>query len=744
MEIRKLYILGRLLSIILVLPVIMLACSNDGSEDKISSNNLITTEFIEQYHEETSLIDFRKGGNAQEFLVSGWYYQEDNQIWTRPPCSSIRFFSYDTKNNKKVTLECVPVRLEKGEEQAISVYLNGTLIETIHFGAESWQQWEKYSFTLPSTHLESGLNSLVFSFSSSSKPGVRDARELAVAFQTLDFSDNHALDINDNALCQEPNTIISSWAHLPKDFTLFVRYRAPRKAITKLQFADAREILQTFNLVEGEQELKVPVRLKESGYYKLSLIAEGKDADGPVTWKSVKVYDSSASNVSSLSKVDKMVSQEPMRPDIIFYVVDTLRADHLGCYEYKRNTSPNIDSFAGEGLLHSNAFANASWTRPSAATILTGLYAKNHKTMTRDSKLPSNIITLGQILKNEGYYTIAVVTNLNLSQVFGFDKGFDEFHELGEDYNSPHVHRRAIEINTLFFSSIDAHLHGNKKPVFALLWASDPHDPYVPPKAYSNLFNISNFEPIDINQNLLSNLLKDTIQASNSQLEYIVARYDQEIASVDDAFEELLEGLRQRNMYNEALIIFTSDHGEEFLDHRGWGHGLTLYNELLKVPLIIKWKKFGAGINHHMVQHADLFPTVTDIIGAVNPYHLDGLSLREISNTKRTLYCEEQHDGNCLYAALDGKIKIIYTESFNNESSRITHPAHSDHNVIEVYGFPDIDERDNIYSTQNSPYLQYLKQRLLVYANRYHRTEIEKIDIPKEIDEKLKALGYVR
>jgi len=344
-------------------------------------------------------------------------------------------------------------------------------------------------------------------------------------------------------------------------------------------------------------------------------------------------------------EVDEQAVQKPQM--IILYLIDTLRADHLGAYGYNRNTSPAIDRLAQDGLLFEYAYAQSSWTRPSVASLFTGLLPSRHGAVRRSHKLRSDVATLAEILLDSGYSTAAFVSNPNVIPVFGFGRGFENFF----DVETTQKTGTADKVH----AAVDEYLDLNSRhSQFLYIHTRDPHDPYSPPPPYDRRF-----------------------QPQDAELVCIVARYDGEIAFNDSEFSKLIDRLKAEQRYDESLIIVTSDHGEEFLDHGNYWHGKTLYNEQLRVPLVIKLPhSYRRGTRvQHPVRLVDLLPTLTELVGSDPPPELDGTSFLhlfetdELGDYRPLLYAELDLGPNVIESLIHGDRKIIRYRSAENGGS---------------------------------------------------------------------------
>jgi arylsulfatase A-like enzyme len=312
--------------------------------------------------------------------------------------------------------------------------------------------------------------------------------------------------------------------------------------------------------------------------------------------------------------------------NVVLVGIDTLRPDHLGCYGYERETSPEIDRFAETGVLFESATSQAPWTTPSFATVLTSLYPSQHGSMHVETRVRSTVPTLATLLKEHGYATGAVINAPALKPEFGLARGFD-FYDM-----TPREGRVGDGTTRDALRWIDANRGG---PFLIFVHYFDPHLPYQPPPEYQNLFSrgyegpIKN--PFDIDQfsRQRDKLFEELMELAPADRAEIVNLYDGEIAFVDRAFGDLLKGIEDRGLRKNTVIILLSDHGEEFFEHGGFEHGHTLYEEQIHVPLIISFPgKYGEGVRiRNLVRLLDVTPTIFDMLGLDEESHFEGVSL---------------------------------------------------------------------------------------------------------------------
>ncbi len=297
-------------------------------------------------------------------------------------------------------------------------------------------------------------------------------------------------------------------------------------------------------------------------------------------------------------------SPEQEKPNILLIVVDTVRDDHLGYNGYFRNTSPNIDNFSREGIVFTNSYSQAGWTLPSFASIFTSLYPKDHHFTDWGMVLDSSLTTLAEVLRNNGYHTFAYPSLFYLDEVSGINKGFE-------------FYRSKLTENKLMYGVTTSHLVNEmvvedlkslNSPFFMWVHYFDPHSLY---------------------------LKHDEFDFGDENID----RYDSEIAYTDKYIGLLLDEFKKRGLYENLIIILTSDHGEEFHDH-GRAHHYSLYQEVIKTPLIIKAPDLQHGRVEQNVEQIDLAPTILGLIGITVPEGFAGRDLLKNDLGQHTVFAE--------------------------------------------------------------------------------------------------------
>lgn len=328
------------------------------------------------------------------------------------------------------------------------------------------------------------------------------------------------------------------------------------------------------------------------------------------------------------------------RPNMLLIMVDTLRADHLGSYGFPGQISPHLDDLARDAVLFEEAFASASWTRASTASLFTSMTPSGHSCDVKVAMLPDDVQTIAEVLQEKGYVTGGLPNNINVTRSFNFQQGFDWF-----DYQAPAYIAGATESSSQLsmynvVRKLRDRLTDGKKRVedyyqpadvvlgnaqsfigankaqrwFGFVHLMEPHDPY--------------FERPFTGEGVG----RAEMESPPAELEQAIRKaYQQEITWMDTELGKFFTWMKAEGLYDNTTIVITSDHGEEFLEHGGWWHGTTLYDEQLHVPLIVKLPKSKwAGTRvPWQVRQMDTAATLAVMGGAVVPMDWQGDDLFE-------------------------------------------------------------------------------------------------------------------
>jgi arylsulfatase A-like enzyme len=312
--------------------------------------------------------------------------------------------------------------------------------------------------------------------------------------------------------------------------------------------------------------------------------------------------------------------------NLVIYLIDTMRYDKFSVYNDKTKVeTPNIDAFAKDGVIFEHAYDNENWTKPSTATILTGLYPSTHKTKEDSSKLPTQITMLPEHLKKQGFKTGSFIANGYVSNAFGFDQGWDYYTNYIREYKNTDADRVVADAVKWIDKVKDQRF-------FAYVHTIDPHVPYSPPEEWRKKYWDKPYRgPIRPQNtgNQLADIKIGDMKLTPTDKEYLEALYNGEVAFNDHEFGRLVEALKERGLYENTAILIVADHGEEFWDHGAVGHGHSLYEELLRPPFFLRFPgKAPSGRRvSNVVQMVDVVPTVYDLLGVPHNEGVEGVSL---------------------------------------------------------------------------------------------------------------------
>ena len=434
------------------------------------------------------------------------------------------------------------------------------------------------------------------------------------------------------------------------------------------------------------------------------------------------------------------------RPNILVYMVDTLRARELGSYGAEITRTPAIDKFASESELFEHAITPSSWTRPAIASLFTGAPPSVHGVYRSTdflSETTSSLASLPELLRSHGYYTGALVANPNVAKVFGFERGFDVFKELYHEKLDRKKPSPSDLISTApmvvdeIKNFIDKAPHD--RPFFLFVLTIDPHGPYTPPAPYDTMYDprVAGGQPGTMPE--LIRFDQRLKRGESVSPELILALYRGEVSYTDAAFGELLDWIKQRNALNDIFIALTADHGEEFAEHGGRGHGKTIYEEVIHVPLILHHPgNFRAGHRRPgNVDLLDLSTTIAVVAGIDRPDYWTGRDLRR-SLVPRAIIAASYADGHDYVSITRGNYKLIETRAFG---------------TTQLFDLnEDPDELRPLDTTTYGDTVSALTAGLLA-VDQYNanlRKEIgsenppaRRNTIPDEIRERLEGLGYV-
>ncbi len=473
----------------------------------------------------------------------------------------------------------------------------------------------------------------------------------------------------------------------------------------------------------------------------------------------------------------KAASGGRLAANVVVVVVDAVRADHLGAYGYSRVTSRYLDDLAQSSVVFERAVAQAPWTKPSIASLLTGTYVHWHGVIASRHALGPELPTLAEELRRRGYRTAAFSGNPFITPEFRFDRGFDEFDSgraIGPQLTNLHrllkraerlLHRADVTVNLTgwVFSAALQESAGNSErdaqvtaaviewlrenghnPFFVYVHLMGAHEPYDPPAEFVRAFREAAWDGVPqrtVTPARVQSIFEAAAPLIDSDLAALVAQYDGAVAYSDAQVGQIIGELRRLNLLDKTLLVVTSDHGEEFYEHRNWRHGSQLYDEVVRVPLVMRLPgRVAPGRRRDPVMLIDIFPTVFGILGL--PLELP------------------HQDGRALFGTPDDPSRPVFSEHWRFEGgtyvSRMvlrdglklkeTHDSGRGQQRMELYDLRvDAAEQDNRLAEENAGEKEVGELRELLSefsASTAERPSAPSVAVDPSTVERLRALGY--
>lgn len=763
--------------IILVLVLFIVSGQTCKKSEKIYQyiNLLDYFPYLTKVYEENYFDFVYNDTRDSRYLLKGFksYKQKNPKTWAIRETSTITVFISELEDIT-VTFNCRPLNPPGKPFQASRIFINGHYLQELII-----KERGKYHFKIPAALLTLGSNTITYKWKYLRSPreaGIsRDKRKYAAGFSDITFLNkpgrikkpggiNITGDKKNPGINIPPAGIVEYIVNLPDrpllDFRLSCGGRPVRNAKFQAAIYNKEGAKSIFHFVKNQinpgQEHKIDLSkfagetvrivfansVRNQANFNITLINPIISAVSREGIPLISEIETAGKNIKG--KKEKIPGNDK-KPNIFIYLIDTLRADHLGCYGYSKETTPRIDSFAKGSILFKKCFANASWTRPAVATILTGLYPNKHRAEERTDKLSTGVHMLPEILKSHGYKTISLTTNGNVCADMNFDQGNDFYKFVNPGQNKENHFHSSEYINKKFYKIIENNTGIIRKPLFAFLHTIDPHDPYTP-KAPFLKFKKGDKE----RENLCSpaEILSKKREKglTREDIDYIESLYDCEILHNDHYFGKWIEFLKEKKLYDNAIIILISDHGEQFNEHGRMFHGSSIYNEEIHVPLIIKLPhgEYAGRQSAAAVSQVDIVPTILDYLGVETPGNIDGVSVLDLmgNNTpSRYIFIREALDQFHLTGMIDS----------NQDKNIITYKDRSFTDVVkyEIYNLlVDFNEtnnkldQDNIFQAGAIKFLaEYFSTGIEAAAYKKEALDIKKLH--PEVLKQLKALGYL-
>jgi arylsulfatase A-like enzyme len=576
------------------------------------------TEAAELRRGSTQLFDFGVPGDAK-YTLAGWltFAGEAREVDGRRALvvrgRGIRLtLPADRSDSRWLTLE-----IRSFAAASVALFLNGKrLVDRKLQG----KQFESVAVPMPAGLLRAGENALELR--------VVEGGGFALDFMTLSAESSATAERQPPApeelsVKGAPDTLripagirLGYALEVPKAAEFRARVRSAGKAQLSVRAVRDRapdQVLAALELDTTAKALSVELDGSAHDVIRLELTADGDAVllDGPTVL------------TRTASKPER--ARRPIR-NVILYLIDTLRADKLSPYNAAtRVRTPGLTRFLESAAVIEHARSQENWTKPSVATLLSSLFPWQHNTFSDEAVLPASVELLPELLQKRGYFTGAFIANGYVSDKFGFKQGWQTYRNYIREGRRSVAESVAGDVLEWF----DA--RPQDKPFFLYVHTIDPHVPYRPPKEFLAMYDSAPYAgPVNFGSDaeLLEKIKIGRIPLGPRDKERLVALYDGEITYHDVHFDAIMRGLDKRGLADETVVVVTADHGEEFWDHGSVGHGHSVYDELLHVPLIVRLPgvtQLDARISAD-VGLVDVAPTILEALGEAPAPNMAGRS----------------------------------------------------------------------------------------------------------------------
>ncbi len=550
-------------------------------------------------------IDFGTPAHSK-YTFGDWRGNNDSSQWSADGHDGDTTFTYVGARGRvyfhwdRAEPLVARVRLRANAGVGLTPYLNNTALPSIPLTGGAFRDVDIPLPSAGTTGVRAGENYLLLTFSGGAAPAAGQAN-VSAAVDSIRIVPGTSVPAGDyaaptydslvrtvrlggteqQALVVRRPTTVRYYLHVPARARLGFRVgfegqgTAQVRVFAQAEGEERREIFA--HAANGTfRAANVDLSAFADKVVRLELVAEGEGA-GTVAWGSLAVHTPAP-------------AQARMRParNVIVLLIDTLRADRLKAWNPRtRVRTPTMDALAGQGAIFQNAHSVENWTKPSVASVLTGLYPRTHRARTQESVLPGAALMLSEHLQAKGFETGSFIANGYVSDRFGFKQGWDYYTNFIRE-------NKGTDAEIVFREAGDWIERNRGSRFFAYVHTIDPHVPYDPPAEYLRMYDARTDYTGVVQPRSTGDLLEQakrnppavTLTASDQQR--LEGLHDGEITQHDAVLGRFIQRMQQLGVWEDTLFVITSDHGEEFRDHGSWGHGHSVYEELLHVPLYFR------------------------------------------------------------------------------------------------------------------------------------------------------------
>ena len=746
----------------------LIACDSDTQMTELDrlAEGLSTAEV----HRELTVLDLGEP-SAREHLGNGWSWDAKsadgtNYVWADSDRAEVELFLAQGRD-LEITSRCLAFGFPGAPPQQVSFAWNGHAVaETVFPGGG----FAEFSFKVPGDLAGPGLHRLTLSGTYAQKVSEvlssEDPRSLSFGCDWIRVGDGPEPEPprgEGDTLWIPAGVEVAYFLEPSSSVTLewqLLSFRTGNPGADASPELAAKPVLTVVWQVEGAEahvtqltDLHrrdagpwiLPVETEEPTPARLGLRVTSATGSGGVVLKQPRILAAAGSASSQASQSGKApastvarvgAAEAPSMPPILIWVVDTLRADRLGLYGHNLPVSPYFDALAERSTVFERAIAQSSWTRPTMATLLTGVGPERHGVHGIEDGLSPTFETLAEHFQRLGYATGGFSTNGNFSPDTNLDQGFDRFEYQVVD--AEQISRRMLA----WLDELQA--NEDSRPPLMVVLTTEPHASFEPAEPFRSRFAPGVDDPwLGTNEHIRA-LGDKKAPATDDVVEQLFRLYDAEIAWNDQVFGDLQGSLAERGL--DPLIVVVADHGEAFHERGAFGHGWDLHREVLHIPFWIHLPGQQQGIRiTHPVQQADLLPTLVEWVTGQHPSGLDGQSLvgllarpntgepsvKHPANSDRLLVSTMDYEGRKGASLVRGRYKLIEPLSADFAPGRMLYDLETDPEELH-----DLSRERPILTG-------LLAQLLRKFLAAQTSVEAEEIELAPETREQLEALGYL-
>ena len=720
-----------------------------AAEKRVETNRI-------EFSAEDALGHLRLGWGAPELLQNG-----KTIAWAVERHAEIRF-SVLRPGERILELSAQPFVQPDAGPQRTELRLNGAPLTELVLE----RGWRSYQIALPAALLRSGRNTLGFDFAYAATPaggllGSEDERRLAAAFDWIRLRslDGQAGGAGEReavraiepgaALAIDGAARVTYYFRAPESdawlsFELEDAPAAPRTTAgrfdIRMRLASGRSReLYSYTVAAGRPAarrfpVRLPIAVPEGAFAGLELAASGAGEDSRL---GLRLHQPRI----EVTRIESDRATTFARPDLAgmnlaMVLMDAGAAGHYSLYGYQRDTSPVLKALAGESVVFERAFAEAPYTRAATASLFTGLYPEAHGAVLPLSKLPAWAGSLPERLKAAGFRTGGFIANGNVAAQFGFARGFDAYTEVMrlKGYDS-----YARSFWPVLDPWLDRHL---EQRFFLYLHFREPHAYYLAPEGWLGKFSGDCPDCLPGHEPVLHAINRRKLEFDPRDIRHIEAQYDELIAWIDHSVGQFVQRLKDRGLWERTVLVVLSDHGEAFMEHGLLMHNYTVYDEMLRVVLMVRFPP-RAGVAPRRITTRvgliDVLPTLLDLFGSKAPAGLAGRSVAPLiasgdgAQRPRDIEVARTSRQPPIYGVFDDRDKYI---------------VHAINGVEELYDLKsDPGERNDLANRRPLAvgfYRQELKRWYLrQVAARGSWESAQAGEIDANLRANLQALGYI-